>query len=75
VEAIRHFDEDAAVVNIQNNYENSHNKGAVVENYACNINPIDKLIEVMEENKRLYEELLKAKDEQLKLMERLISNK
>jgi len=76
VEAIKHFDEEAAIVNIQNNYEGANTSNSplnsTTNNYGCTFNPIDKLIEVMEENKRLYEELLKEKDERLKLFEGMV---
>ena len=75
VEAIKHFDEETAVVNIQNNYEGS-NVGSGITAAGIShstFNPIEKLIEVMDENKRLYEELLKAKEEQIKLLEKMIS--
>lgn len=74
VEAIKHFDEEAAIVNIQNNYEGANPNAATVyggnQNYNCTFNPIDKLVEVMEENKRLYEELLRAKNEQIELLKK-----
>lgn len=70
VEAIKNFDEDAAIVNIQNNYENSNNNGAAML-YQCDINPLEKYIEAVEKIERLYGELLKAKEEQIRLLERI----
>src|ERR1700761_8629726 len=61
-EAIRNFSEEA-VVNYFNTFnDNSTNNGAV---YAFNstFNPIDKLLEVFEENKKLYEQLLASQRE------------
>lgn len=61
-EAIKNFSEEA-VVNYFNTFnDNSTNNGAV---YAFNstFNPIDKLIEVYEENKKLYEQLLASEKE------------
>src|ERR1700754_3855842 len=59
-EAIKNFDEDKAVYNIQNNYEGANNGAAnvAVMNYSCTFNPIEKWLEVIEENKKLYERLL-----------------
>ena len=65
VEAIKNFDEEKAIFNIQNNYENSHNKGA---NYQYNFNPIEKWVEVIEENKKLYERLLASEREKIEIL-------
>jgi transcriptional regulator with XRE-family HTH domain len=66
-DAIRNFDEEKTIMNIQNNYDSSsHNSGP---NYSCTFNPLDKLMEALEENKRLYEALLKEKEERIKLLE------
>jgi transcriptional regulator with XRE-family HTH domain len=74
-DAIRNFDEEKMVMNIQNNYEGA-NQGAtkIQENsndnyHQCTFNPLDKLMEALEENKRLYEALLKEKEERIKLLE------
>jgi transcriptional regulator with XRE-family HTH domain len=66
-DAIRNFDEEKMVMNIQNNYE--HSTGVTGPNYSCTFNPIDKIIELVDENKRLYEALLKEKEERIKLLE------
>lgn len=70
VEALKNFSEDA-VFNIINNTfnENSSNNN----NYQCTINPIDKLIEVYDENKKLYERLLESEKEKSRLIEELIN--
>jgi transcriptional regulator with XRE-family HTH domain len=68
-EAIKNFSEEA-VVNYFNTFnDNSSNNGAV---YAFNstFNPIDKLVEVFEENKKLYEQLLASEREKIELMKR-----
>ena len=66
-EAVKNFSEEA-VVNYFNTFnDNSTNNGAV---YAFNstFNPIDKLIEVYEENKKLYEQLLASEREKVDLL-------
>ncbi|MDB5122512.1 MAG: transcriptional regulator [Mucilaginibacter sp.] len=66
-EAVKNFSEEA-VVNYFNTFnDNSTNNGAV---YAFNstFNPIDKLIEVYEENKKLYEQLLKSEREKVEIL-------
>jgi transcriptional regulator with XRE-family HTH domain len=63
-EAIKNFSEEA-VVNFFNTFnDHSVNQGAVgSNNYHCNFNPLDKIIELVEENKKLYERLLQAEKE------------
>jgi hypothetical protein len=53
--ALKNFDEEKAIYNIQNNYEGSNNKGANngINNFQCTFNPLDKYIEQAEENKKL----------------------
>jgi len=76
VDAIKNFDEEKAVMNIQNNYEGSNSSATSVgfnnNNIECTFNPLDKLMEQVEKNEKLYEALLKEKDEKIALMERLI---
>src|ERR1700688_3604305 len=67
-EAIKNFDEETAIYNIQNNYEGSNasatNIGpAAYMNYQCTFNPMDKIVE-------LYERLLKEKDEQIEKLKK-----
>ncbi len=68
-EAIKNFSEEA-VVNFFNTFnDNSVNQGAVgSNNYHCNFNPIDKLVELFEENKKLYERLLQSEKEKNDLL-------
>ncbi len=68
-DAIRNFDEDKTIMNIQNNYEGSNLNNSANTMYNCTFNPLDKLLEVIEENKRLYEALLKEKEARIKLLE------
>lgn len=66
-DAIRNFDEEKTIMNIQNNYDSA--KPEYSFNQYCTFNPLDKLMEALEENKRLYEALLKEKEERIKLLE------
>lgn len=72
-EAIKNFDEEAAV-----NYFNTFNDNSVshvIGNYGTyNFNPIEKLIDAMEENKRLYTALLKSAQEKIDLLERMLAS-
>jgi transcriptional regulator with XRE-family HTH domain len=76
-EAIRNFSEEAVIYNIQHNHEGS-NQGAAnvsVLNQHCTFNPIDKWLEAMEENKKLYEALLKSEREKVAMLERMLGEK
>jgi transcriptional regulator with XRE-family HTH domain len=68
VEAIKNFDEEKAIHNIQNNYDNAVIHGGPTVNNNCTFNPIEKLIELFEENKNLYERLLASEREKLELL-------
>lgn len=72
-DAIRNFNEDASIFNIQNNYDNS-NPNYSFNNY-CSFNPLDKYVEAVEKIEKLYEELLKGEREKNALLERLLNQK
>ncbi len=59
-EAIKSYN-DEAVVNYFNSYDNSSNG----YHYNCNFNPLDKLLEVVEKNEKLYESLLQSEKNEL----------
>jgi transcriptional regulator with XRE-family HTH domain len=71
---IRTFNEEAAIFAIQNNYEGS-SKPELNINSHCTFNPLDKMVEAFEENKRLYEELLRVEREKMALLERIIGSR
>jgi transcriptional regulator with XRE-family HTH domain len=70
VEAIKNFDEEMAV----NIISNTFNDGSILNgiNYNPTFNPINKLVEAFDENKKLYERLLKEKEEKISLLEALM---
>lgn len=59
-DTIENFNEEAIFNNIQNNYEGSTINAGPTIHYQCTFNPLDKLFEAYEENKKLYERLLEA---------------
>lgn len=69
-DAIKDFDEEQAV-NIISNTFNDH---AILNgvNYYPTFNPIDKLVDALEENKKLYEALLKSERETIALLEKIL---
>ena len=78
-EAIRNFDEEMAVFNIQNNYEGSNAGANGVtggnQNYNCTFNPLEKYMEAIEANKELYERLLQSEKEKNELLQKMLNEK
>ena len=62
IDTIKNFDEEAAIYNIQNNYDNATN------NIVYNVNPIEKIVE-------LYERMLKVEREKNELLEKMLNEK
>ena len=60
VEAIKNFDEQSAITFIASTFYD--NASIINTNCTVNINPVEKWMEALEENKKLYERLLKEKD-------------
>ena len=67
-EAIKSFSEEAVFNIIGNTY---HDSSASL-NYQCSFNPLDKLMELVEENRKLYERLLQSEREKIELLERFM---
>ena len=73
-DTIKNFS-DEAVFNYFNNFsDNSINQGPIGAHNTCNFNPLDKLMEVMEENKKLYERLLESERAQNELLKKMIKD-
>ena len=73
VEALKHFSEEGVINYISNFYDQSSNSGSASStNHNCTFNPLDKLMEVVEENKKLYERLLESEKEKIAYLEKLI---
>jgi len=75
VEAIKNFSEELAI-NYFNTFNDTNNTGAF--NFGtnhCTFNPLDKLIESYDENKKLYERLLKAEQDKIEYLEKLLKGK
>lgn len=73
VEAIQNLDEEGAINIIATTF-NSHDN-SFAHQCTFNINPVEKWLEVIEENKQLYAALLKEKDEKIALLEKLLDKK
>jgi transcriptional regulator with XRE-family HTH domain len=70
---IRNFNEEATFNYIQNNYEGSSSNYSGL--YNCTFNPLEKLMEIVEENKALYQQLIQTEREKNKLLESLLNKK
>jgi len=71
-EAIKNFFEDAVFNIIGNTYNDDSSS---IKNYNCTFNPLDKLLETFEENKKLYQQLIQAEKEKVALLEKLLDKK
>lgn len=71
-DAIKNYSDEAVFNNIQNNYEGSTINAGPTVNHHCTFNPLDKLMESVEENKKLYERLLAAEKEKVSYLEKLL---
>lgn len=69
-EVIRNFSEDAVFNIIGNTYDHSASI-----NHGCTFNPLDKLLDAYEENKKLYQQLIQAEKEKVALLENLLKQK
>lgn len=74
MEAIKNFDEEAAIVYL--NTFNDNSVSHVIGNYGTyNFNPIEKWVEVLEENKKLYERLLESERDKNELLQEMLDAK
>ena len=71
VEAIENFDEEKAINIFSNTFHDT--KGLI--NYYPTFNAFDKWLEVIEENKKLYERLLQSEKEKVEMLQRLLEEK
>lgn len=73
-DAIKNFDEEQAINIISNTFDNGSffNTGY---NPTFNVNPIEKWVEAMDENKKLYEALLKSEREKIALLEQMLDGR
>lgn len=67
IEAIQTFDESTGF----NIFSNTYNENSASIQY--NFNPIDKLVFALEENKKLYERLLKSEREKNDLLQKILN--
>ncbi|MCW3464835.1 helix-turn-helix domain-containing protein [Chitinophaga nivalis] len=67
-DAIKNFNEEMAINYINTFNDHSSNQVIGAHHCALNFNPIDKLMEALEENKKLYERLLASEREKIEIL-------
>ncbi len=71
-ESIKSFDEEAAINIINSTFNSNDNSTSIAYQSNFNFNPIDKVVELFEENKKLYERLLDSEREKVELLKNSI---
>ena len=78
-EAIENFSEEAVFSIINNTFNNTSSDNSTLiassVNYQPTFNTVDKLIEVYDENKKLYERLLEAEKSKVELLEKFLKGR
>ncbi len=72
VEAIKAFSVEKTIQIFKNDFTGNAVLQTQGNIYFPTFNPIDKLMQVMDENKKLYEELLKSEREKVVMLEKMI---
>jgi transcriptional regulator with XRE-family HTH domain len=73
-DAIKKFDEETAIFNIQNNFEGSNvGPNSASQNNNCTFDPLEKYAEAIEANKELYERLLQSEKEKNELLQNMLN--
>lgn len=71
-EEIKSYSEEMTYYNIQNNYDTASQNNIGPAYHECTFNPLDKLLESIENERQLYNALLKEKEEKIALLERML---
>jgi transcriptional regulator with XRE-family HTH domain len=76
-EAIKNFDEETAIFNIQNNYEGSNASASHINtnNNHCTINYADRWIEAINKIETLFERLVQVEKEKNELLQKMLDGK
>ena len=72
-EGIKNFSEEA-VINYFNTFNETVSNSNFGHNNTCTFNPLDKLVEAYEENKKLYERLVQAEKDKNEYLEKLFKD-
>jgi len=72
-EAIKNFDERETINIISNTFNDDSQN--IVSPKNCTFNPLEKLMEAIEKNEKLYEKLLESEREKVALLERMLEKR
>lgn len=71
--AIKEYSDERMINYVNNFYDNSSSQGnSFNQGLYTSFNPLDKLVEAYEENRKLYERLLQAEKEKITYIEQLL---
>lgn len=73
VETIKNYSEDAVIHYIQNNYDNTQAPNIFGDH--TQVNSTEVLTQMVQENKNLYERLLKSEQEKVAMLQELLNKK
>lgn len=72
VDAIENYSDEGTVNVIATTFNSNDTSTLNAINPYCTFNPLDKLMEIVDENRKLYELLLQEKEEKVKLLEKML---
>ncbi|OMQ11886.1 helix-turn-helix domain-containing protein [[Flexibacter] sp. ATCC 35103] len=76
VEALKNFSDEAAINFFNTVSDNDINGNVFNANVnSCSFNPLDKMMEIVDENRKLYERLLQAEKDKLEYLEKILNGK
>ncbi|MEO8535598.1 MAG: helix-turn-helix transcriptional regulator [Flavobacterium sp.] len=76
VEAIKNFTDEGMINYFNSFYDNSSSQGnSFNQGMFATFNPLDKMMEMVDENRKLYERLIQAEKEKLEYVEKLLKGK
>jgi transcriptional regulator with XRE-family HTH domain len=75
VDALKSFDEEKALNIISNSFDNGSALYGYQINEHCTFHPVEKIVQLHEEKIALYERMLRAKDELIEEMKKLMERK
>lgn len=72
---LENFDAESAISIIANNFTSNDTSTMNAANNQCEFNPLEKWLQAMDENKKLYERLIETEREKVAMMEKMIAGK
>ena len=77
LEALKNFDEERTINFVQNNYDGSNKDANYLfgSNNNCSVSPFEKVMELVEENKKLYQQLIQSEREKVEMLQKILNEK